>query len=98
MGIHYTPIGRIGDNSSRVDKTRIYNDTTLRPVQRGHFNAILHRVCPEHCSPQVVDGNTLWAIQICYEVTLCTSVTLYYLNTLLLHKCMKMKEKQQREA
>lgn len=83
---HYTPIGRISDNGTGVDKIRIYNDTTLRPIQSGHLDVILHGVCPEHSSSQVVDGDPLWALQICYEVTFCTSVPLFYVNTLLFYK------------
>lgn len=66
----HTPIGRVSDNSTRVDKISVYDDTTLRAVQRGHLDAILHRVRPEHSSSQVVDGDTLWAVQICWPVTL----------------------------
>lgn len=61
---HYTPIGGISNNSTRVDEVSVYNDASLRSVQRSHLNAILHRVCPEHGSSQVVDGKALWAIQI----------------------------------
>ncbi len=62
----YTPIGRVSDNGTGVDKIRVYDDTTLRPVQRGHLDAILHRVRPEHGSSQVVDGDTLRAVHICW--------------------------------
>lgn len=61
---HYIPIGRVSDNSTGVDKIGVYNDTSLRSVQRSHLNAILHRVRPEHSASQVVDGNALWAVQI----------------------------------
>lgn len=61
----YTPIGGVGNDSTGVDEIRVYDDSSLRPIQRGHLNAILHGVGPEHGSPQVVDGDALWTVQIC---------------------------------
>lgn len=61
----YTPTGRVCDNSTGVDEVRVYNDAALRAIQRSHLNAILHRVCPEYNPSQIVDGDTLWATQIC---------------------------------
>lgn len=62
----YTPGGRISDDSARVDETGVYDGATHGPVQRGNLDAILHGVGPEHSSAQVVDGDALWASQVCH--------------------------------
>lgn len=59
------PIWRVRYDSTGVDEIRVYDDATLGPVQRGDLDVILHGICPEHSSAQVIDGDALWAIQIC---------------------------------
>lgn len=65
----HTPIGGVSDNRPGVDKIRVHDDPTLRAVQRGHFDVIHHRVGPEEGPSQVVDGDALWTVQVCRQVT-----------------------------
>lgn len=64
----HAPTGRVGDNSAGVDQIRVHNDAALRAIQRGHLDAILHRVRPEDGPTQVVDGHALWAAQVCQRL------------------------------
>lgn len=66
----YTPIDGVSNDSSGVHEICVYEDTTLSPIQRRHLNAIVQRVCPEHRSTHVVDGNTFRAAQI-YKNEMC---------------------------